>query len=194
MSRNQRLGDTTAELLLDLTQSVAEQASEQLGIDAEAANQLGREACHALCLAWRGPNHLFFPMGRFLDVQERNLRMFERFDGTNLVDLAQEFGVSQIYAYRIIKCERDRRRALRTTGSVSLDEAQAERPGAETLAQFTATIKCALIKKGGASAAQAEAIALKVRDDIRRRWGGIQIHIGVSAVLPWTHSPLDVGA
>lgn len=187
MKRLRPHGDKTAAMLADLVDTVAVQLVERCALDADAARGVGEDAKQRLCLAWMGPTHFYFPRGRHLDTRERAMAMLDRFRGDNHAQLAEEFDTTEINVYRIVKkYAREHARATHTDLFKGTDHAppETEKPeGVETLDQFTAVIEQAL-QAADVPAAAAQAIAVCIRDKMRRRWGGKQIHISKDSVIP----------
>ena len=189
--RARRLGETTEAMLSDLESTVALRLVEACGAAPHEARALGATVRQALCKAWAGPAHFYFPKGRHIDSRDKAMRMLDRFNGTNHLQLAQEFATTEINVYRVIKqYAREHARARHTDLYAGTEHAPPtpEKPeGVETLEQFTAVVATTLAKAGGLPGAEAEAAAIAVRDTMRRRWGGVQIHISKDIVL--TNAP-----
>lgn len=182
-----RLGETTEAMLSDLESTVALRLVEACGFKADEARALGSAVRKALCKAWSGPAHFYFPKGRHIDSRDKAMRMLDRFTGANHLQLAKEFDTTEINVYRVIKqYAREHARSRHTDLYAGTEHAPpaVEKPeGVETLEQFTAIVATTLAKDGGLQAATAEAVATAVRDTMRRSWGGVQIHIGKDAVV-----------
>lgn len=187
MKRLRPHGDKTAAMLADLVDTVALQLVERCALDADAARGVGEDAKQRLCLAWMGPTHFYFPRGRHLDTRERAMQMLDRFRGDNHAQLAEAFDTTEINVYRIIKrYAREHARATHTDlfKGTAHEPPEASKPeGVETLEQFTAVIEQAL-QAAALPTSTAQAVAVCVRDKMRRRWGGKQIHISKDSVIP----------
>jgi Mor family transcriptional regulator len=192
MKRTRPLGETTAAMLADLVESIASRVVAAELADSVAARALAKSACDALCKAWMGSTHFYFPRGRHIDTRDRAMRLLDQFTGDNQLELARDFGTTEINVYRIIKqYRREHARARHTDLFAGTPHAPSpdEKPqGVETLEQFTAVVLTTLAK-GGIDPAAAEAIALAVRDHMRKLWGGVQIHISKAYVVPGAARP-----
>jgi Mor family transcriptional regulator len=108
------------ELLSDLAAQCAEALGELLGLDAERGEQVGREIADRMAAHWGG-QVIYFPKGLFYKLSQRDLCIFDEFNGTNHSDLALKYGVSLQWVYKIIKTVRAQEIKQRQ-GSLALDD------------------------------------------------------------------------
>ncbi|MDR0996767.1 MAG: hypothetical protein LBL69_03775 [Zoogloeaceae bacterium] len=90
------------ELLLDLADQCAASLIELLRIAPSEAESVGREIAGRMASHWGGQN-LYFPMGLSYRLSQRDREIFAKFNGRNHAALAQEFGVSVQWIYRIVR-------------------------------------------------------------------------------------------
>jgi len=95
------------ELLRDLTDKATALAVEQVGLDREAAARLARALVDMMRKDWGG-QLIYFPKGQGIDLTERDLEFYNRWNGTteHLEQLSAEYNVSIQWAYQIIKAVR----------------------------------------------------------------------------------------
>ncbi|MFV2030847.1 Mor transcription activator family protein [Neisseria sp. S1] len=89
------------ELLSDLAAKVSEEVS-QKGMDKKSAKAVGDSVAKRMAREWGGQN-IYIPQGVLWGIDERDLEIFEKFDGTNQRELAKEYGFSEQWIYRIIE-------------------------------------------------------------------------------------------
>ncbi len=104
MSSSKQLGQHSKRgnaLLLDLRdQSVA--LFKEANIDAEKASQIANELMYIIAKHWGGQSLYIVKVDCFL-ADERDIQIYNEFDGHNHSALAQKYDLSTIYIYRIVK-------------------------------------------------------------------------------------------
>jgi Mor family transcriptional regulator len=93
------------ELLVDLAQNVAGALIDLAGIEADIAEQLGREIADRMAGHWGGQN-IYFPMGLSYKLSKRDQQIFTEFNGLNHSELARKYHVSLQWIYKIVKAVR----------------------------------------------------------------------------------------
>jgi Mor family transcriptional regulator len=112
---------TEGELLLEsLAGIVVEAAGKVLELKPEVAKMFADEVATRFSEEWGGRVR-YIPKGRVFRTSALYRQLYERFNGKNVKELANEVGVSEIHMYRILARERARDRA----------ERQAPLPGVE---------------------------------------------------------------
>ena len=89
------------ELLSDLAAKVSEEVL-QRGVDKAAAKAVGDSVAKRMAREWGGQN-IYIPQGILWGIDERDLEIFEKFDGTNQRELTKEYGFSEQWIYRIVE-------------------------------------------------------------------------------------------
>lgn len=102
MSSRDNFRSKGPDLLIDLAQHIAVALTELAALEAENAEQLGREIADRMAGHWGGQN-IYFPMGLSYKLSQRDHVIFAEFDGVNHSDLARKFGVSLQWIYKIVK-------------------------------------------------------------------------------------------
>ena len=104
MSSSKQLGQHSQRgnaLLLDLRdQSVA--LFKEANIDAEKASQIANELMYIIAKHWGGQSLYIVKVDCFL-ADERDIQIYNEFNGHNHSELAQKYDLSTIYIYRIVK-------------------------------------------------------------------------------------------
>ena len=108
MSEVKRYGDNnqTPELMADLADNVAKVLLEQLEISQDEAKSIGIEVANTISFNWGGIN-IYIPMGFYLHLSNRDLKIYREFDGTNCRELSKKYKLSMQRIYRIIKKVRE---------------------------------------------------------------------------------------
>lgn len=83
-----------------------------LGIDREVAAEAGREVAEFLREHWGGQN-VYLPKGTLFDLSERDVEIWEKWNGRNVLELCREYGITRQRLYQIIAAVRDREVAKR---------------------------------------------------------------------------------
>ena len=90
------------ELIKDLAGTVAYVAVKHYEMTPEAANKLGIDI--ALAFAEQaGGTQVYIPITLSVKISSRDIKMYERFDGSNHLQLAREYGCSVAWVYSIVK-------------------------------------------------------------------------------------------
>ena len=90
------------EILEDLADRIARVLIERAGIDAAVARQVGREVAEHVRQHWGG-SQIYIPKGEAYAVSERDQAIFERFNGTNVTELARLHDLSERQIRAIVK-------------------------------------------------------------------------------------------
>lgn len=99
------------QLIADLADKVAAAVAKR-GLDPEAAAQVGIEVADQMRADWGG-QAIYFAKGCFIDINRRDLEIWEKFNGHNHAELAKEYDLSVVHLYRRIKSVGDAMRAKR---------------------------------------------------------------------------------
>ncbi|MDP3714945.1 MAG: Mor transcription activator family protein [Burkholderiales bacterium] len=89
------------ELLADLA-SRAEQLLRAEGLGEEQAKTIAFKLSESVRQHWGG-QLIYVPMGTDFEITQRDVAMWEKFDGRNHEALAREFGMSLQHVYRVVK-------------------------------------------------------------------------------------------
>lgn len=90
------------ELIKDLAGTVAYIGVKHYEMTPEAANKLGIDI--ALAFAEQaGGTQVYIPITLSVKISSRDIKMYEKFDGSNHLQLAREFGCSVAWVYSIVK-------------------------------------------------------------------------------------------
>ena len=106
------LGDSNSrkrgpELLSDLTDKTERLLLEQGGLTPEMSRKVAEALADSMRHDWGG-QLIYFAKGQSIDVTNRDLELFEIWDGTpnHLANLALKYNISIQYAYRVVKAVR----------------------------------------------------------------------------------------
>jgi Mor family transcriptional regulator len=80
---------------------------EDLGIDERKALVVIREACNLWCEEFGGA-HYYIPKDEYFRIDARDLQIWDRFDGRNTYQLAQEFDLTERQIRYILNVMRKR--------------------------------------------------------------------------------------
>lgn len=89
------------ELLTDLAELVGESLRRN-GVAGSVAATVGFEAAEYIREQWSG-HSLYFPKGQAFDLSRRDIQIFEAHDGTNISALADEYNLTEVRIYQIVK-------------------------------------------------------------------------------------------
>ena len=78
-----------AELLSDLAAKVGEEVHSAGVADKKQAKTIGNHVAKRMAREWGGQN-LYIPHGVLWEIDERDVEIFDKFDGTNQKQLARE--------------------------------------------------------------------------------------------------------
>ncbi|MBR0573700.1 MULTISPECIES: Mor transcription activator family protein [Pasteurellaceae] len=92
----------TPDVLIGLAQVVETVAVQSLDLSKENAEQLGIDIAQAMAKEWGG-SMLYIPINLVFNLSQRDLEIWEKFNGFNHAELAREFGISKQWVYHIIK-------------------------------------------------------------------------------------------
>lgn len=90
------------EILADLAKHIEIQLSQKAEIDNEKAKQIGVEVAQVISQRWGG-EIIYIPRNLFVLLNERDLKIFNEFNGTNHRELAKKYQVSMQWVYQIVK-------------------------------------------------------------------------------------------
>lgn len=107
MSVKQHASNELMQDLADIVEGVFLQFVEN--IDPNTAKMLGIEASMQLASEWGGRN-IYIPQGMKCNVQSRDEQVYEMFTGKNFDEICSYFGISEQWAYKIIKRQREKLR------------------------------------------------------------------------------------
>lgn len=82
------------------------------GFDAETAARLGREATEVIRCQWGGQT-VYVPKGTEYALSQRDLEIFNKFNGSNVSNLCQQYRLTDARIYQIIKAVRKEQVRLR---------------------------------------------------------------------------------
>lgn len=82
------------------------------GINPDLAVEAGREAAEFLRGHWGGQN-VYMPKGTLYELSERDLEIWDRWNGRNVLELCREYDISRQRLYQIIAAAREREVAKR---------------------------------------------------------------------------------
>lgn len=107
-----------------LATEVLQRALVGLGIEESKAADAARDMVHDICAA-HGAGFMYVPRDLEFELTRRDREIYERFVGTNLHELAQEYRLTHVRIYQIVaqvKAEELRQRQGRLPGLDDPDE------------------------------------------------------------------------
>lgn len=107
------------ELLSDVADHLTNVLSAH-GIDRGLAESAAREAAEFLRAHWGGQN-MYIPKGTLFELSERDLEIWNKWNGTNVLDLCREYDVSKQRLYQIIAAVRLQEVAKRQMSLLDVD-------------------------------------------------------------------------
>lgn len=99
------------ELLMDLADQIAAKLA-AMEIDMEKAVEIGFAVAEHIRENWSGQS-LYIPKGMQYTFSNRDLEIFDRFDGRNIQALAREYNLTVMRIYQIVKAVRAEQIKLR---------------------------------------------------------------------------------
>ncbi|MEQ9945193.1 Mor transcription activator family protein [Pectobacterium aroidearum] len=93
------------ELLVELSQHVADTVKNVTELDPKTAELVGNAVAKHMMTVWGGQN-VYFPMGISWRASQRDLQIYEEFDGRNHSALAKKYNVSLQWIYKIVRTMR----------------------------------------------------------------------------------------
>ncbi len=99
------------ELLADIAERVRE-ACVELGVDAAVAEKAARDAAEAIGASWGGIE-VYIPQGLAYRNAQRNLEIWQKFNGCNTKQLARDYGLTDRQVTNIIRRIREEERRKR---------------------------------------------------------------------------------
>ncbi len=103
------------DVLVDLAEQAAVLLRNKAGLDQDQAEDIGREIALAMSNHWGG-QLIYFAIGRFLGLSERDYEIFDKFTGENHAELAREYKLSVQHIYRVVKAVKAAEMAKRQGG------------------------------------------------------------------------------
>ena len=182
MPRPRRANKIACEFFDDLKSTLLEELVARRGMDCADADAYCVHVGVAVWNALRGYGHVYFPTGKFIDIEARKKAIVAEFTGNNTAALARKHKTSVINVYRVLEAARKSRigNAPKPTDD--------DRPGLDLLFMFQDKVMQALLKRGMQRDAAAE-IGVFIRDKMREVWGGMQLLIGETQRMPeWMES------
>ncbi|MEH2921135.1 Mor transcription activator family protein [Samsonia erythrinae] len=93
------------ELLVELSQHVADTVKNVTELDPQTAELVGNAVAKHMMNVWGGQN-VYFPMGISWRASQRDLQIYREFDGRNHSTLAKKYNVSLQWIYKIVRTMR----------------------------------------------------------------------------------------
>ncbi|MFS2300645.1 Mor transcription activator family protein [Pectobacterium versatile] len=93
------------ELLVELSQHVADTVKTVTELDPQTTELVGNAVAKHMMTVWGGQN-VYFPMGISWRASQRDLQIYEEFDGRNHSALAKKYNVSLQWIYKIVRTMR----------------------------------------------------------------------------------------
>lgn len=93
--------ERSASLLMDMIIHMENELIKQ-GIAKDKASSIAKEICDQLRQTFGG-EQFYFPKGRELDAVLKHHAIYQKFNGTNHVELAKQFDMTVPAIYRIVK-------------------------------------------------------------------------------------------
>ncbi len=187
MPRPRRANKITCEFFDDLRDTLLGELVGRRGVDSADAYSHCVHVGIAVWNALRGNDHIYFPTGKFIDIEVRQKAIVAEFTGNNAAALARKYKTSCINVYRVLKAARKSRIA---SASKSVSE---DRPGLDLLFLFQDMVMHALLRRGMQRDAAAE-IGVFARDKMREVWGGMHFFVGDTQLMPeWMESAPGAG-
>lgn len=185
--RPRRANKIAYEFFDDLRSTLLEELTGRRGMHLVDADAHCAHVGIAVWNALRGNGHVYFPTGKFIDVEARQKAIVSEFVGNNAAVLARKHKTSVINVYRVLEAARKSR--IVNAAKPNNDD----RPGLDLLYLFQETVAHALLKRGMQRDAAAE-IGVFARDKMREVWGGVQLLIGDTQRMPeWMESASGAG-
>lgn len=94
------------EILNDLVDHVAGLLVKR-GIDRKQATEIAAEAAEFLRAHWGGQT-VYVPKGTLFELSERDLKIWEKWNGHNVLQLCREFQITRQRLYQILAVVRER--------------------------------------------------------------------------------------
>lgn len=90
------------EILLDLAEHTRVMLVQKHQFDDEKAKQIGIELAQCIAENWGG-EVIYIPKALLIALSERDLAIWQAFNGTNHRELARKYNVSMQWVYQIVK-------------------------------------------------------------------------------------------
>lgn len=101
MSAKERIFIATA------TGIISKELQEALGLSKSQSDEVARQAVHQICKVFAKQN-MYISEDREIELTQRDLCLWEKFNGRNVSEVASEFNLSEVQVYKIIKIMRER--------------------------------------------------------------------------------------
>ena len=89
-------------LLLDLRDHACRLLRELKTVDATAASQISNELMYQISQHWGGQSIYIIKDDSF-QAEERDIQIYNEFNGHNHTELAKKYNLTEVYIYRIVK-------------------------------------------------------------------------------------------
>ncbi|QIW15834.1 transcriptional regulator [Pasteurellaceae bacterium RH1A] len=90
------------EVLADLARHIEAELAQKHQINQEAAKQIGVEIAQRMAQNWGGCV-VYIPRNLVLLLNERDMKIYQEFNGNNHQELARKYQVSTQWVYKIVK-------------------------------------------------------------------------------------------
>ncbi|MEH8031548.1 Mor transcription activator family protein [Gallibacterium anatis] len=94
--------DKAPEILLDLAEHAREILVKKHRFENDKAKQIGIELAQCIAENWGG-EVIYIPKALLIALSERDLAIWQEFNGNNYRDLARKYNVSMQWVYQIVK-------------------------------------------------------------------------------------------
>ncbi len=100
MSAKERIFISTA------TAIISQELQDALGLSKSKSDEVARQAVHEICRVF-SKQTMYICEDRQFDLNQRDLSLWQKFNGRNVTELAVEFDLSEVQVYKIIKLMRE---------------------------------------------------------------------------------------
>lgn len=90
------------EVLADLAKHVETELEEKHQFSQEKARQIGIDIAQRIAQNWGG-EVIYIPRNLLMALNERDMKIYNEFNGNNHRELARKYGVSMQWVYKIVK-------------------------------------------------------------------------------------------
>jgi Mor family transcriptional regulator len=98
-------GEKYPELLADLAEQAAQLLCSKGGIESKLAAEIGQELAEHLRAHWSGAG-IYIPKGISYELSQRDLEIWNKFNGRNVRELAREHDLTEVRIYQILNTVR----------------------------------------------------------------------------------------
>ncbi|AEC17624.1 Mor transcription activator family [Gallibacterium anatis UMN179] len=99
---NSTFEDKAPEILLDLAEHTRELLVQKYQFEDSQAKQIGIELAQSIAENWGG-EVIYIPKALLITLCERDLAIWNEFNGSNHRELSRKYGVSMQWVYQIVK-------------------------------------------------------------------------------------------